>query len=161
MPLISCPLPPRSHQLSSRKESWLDTRCCSHLWNAVIGIKVNKNELWMMRSNFAYMVPKLSHVHSNRQMKIFPLSISTQSRNCMSNVGRKHMKLYSFSFTCHPRCSQITHQGSRGCFRRTGVSHRSCVRFADPEASSQIPYSILKGTICLSMLMQICAQTTD
>lgn len=138
----------------SRKESWLVMRCCSHLWNAHIGTKVNKNELWMMRSNFAYVVPKLCQVHSNIQTKILPVSTSTQSRNCMSNVGRKHMKLWSCSFTHHPRCSKITHQGSRWCFRRTWVSHRSCVRFADPEALSQIPYSILKGAIHISMLMQ-------
>lgn len=161
MPWVSSLLPPRSHQLSNRRKSWLDVRCCSHLWNADIGTKVNKNELWM-RSNFAYVIPKLCQVHSNIQMKIFPVSISTQSGNCISNVGRKHMKLCSFSFTCHLRCSKITHQGSRCCFRRTWVSCRSSVRFADPEALSWIPYSISKGTIRISMLMQQnCAQTTD
>lgn len=51
----------------------------------------------MMRFNFAYVVLKLCQVHSNVQVKIFPVSISTQSRNCMSNVGKNHMKLCSFS----------------------------------------------------------------
>lgn len=101
MPWVSGLLPPRSHQLSSRKESWLDMRCSSHLWYAAISTKVNKNELWMMRFNFAYVVPKLCQVHSNAQMKIFPVSISTpQSRNCMSNMGKTHMELCS-SFCTH------------------------------------------------------------
>lgn len=42
----------------------------------------------MMRFNFAYVAPKLCQVHSNVQMKIFPVSISTQSRNSMSNGGK-------------------------------------------------------------------------
>lgn len=40
------------------------------------------------------------------------------------------------------RCSKVTHQGFRGCCRRTWVTHRSCVRFADPEGLSQILYKI-------------------
>lgn len=135
-------------------------RCYSHLLNA-ISTKVNKNELWMMRFNFAYVVLKLCQVNSNVQIKIFPVSISPQSRNCMSNVGKNHMELCSFS--CTPlRCSKVTHQGFRGRCKRTWVTHRSCVRFADPEGLSQIPYKIPRGTTCISVLMQQnSAQNTD
>lgn len=101
MPWVRGLLPPRSHQLSSRKESWLAMRCCSHLWCTAISTKVNKNELWMMRFNFAYVVPELCQVHSHVQMKTFPVSISTKSRNHMINVGKNHMELCSFSCIHH------------------------------------------------------------
>lgn len=72
------------------------------------------------------------------QMKIFPVSISTRTRNCLSNGGRTHMKSRRFSLPHHPKRSKISHQGSRGCFKRTRVSHRSCVTFVDPNTLSQI-----------------------
>lgn len=54
-----------------------------------------------MRFNFAYVVPELSQVHSHVQMKTFPVSISTKSRNHMINVGKNHMELCSFSCIHH------------------------------------------------------------
>lgn len=115
-----------------------------------------------MRSSFVYVVPKLCQLHSEIQMKIFPVSINTQSRYYMYTVGRKQVELCRLLFTCHLRCSKRTQRGSRSCSRRTWVSHMSWVRFSDREALSQISYSISKGSVHLSTLMwQNCAQNTD